>query len=290
LDVSLEHTTNEKADALTAADLTSARQSKQLENPEARYIPDESSAESGLPLLNSYAYSYQGVKTGDDPMFILSFWELPLPKRDIWEFIQLAPSEQAEFSGLSGIVRWENGEGLIHSVPYARATQGLKAVGMDGVAVHGVNRIFTVRYSRKRFQGNIAVIIPKDPSDFPAIWCFCASKLYGEAVRTIDQKVYVTNATLAKVPFDLERWKTYAKERYPSGLPKPYSDDPAQWIFHGHPCGSVIWDEGARATADGPLREDASGLQVAVCRLLGYRWPAELDPDMELSPDMSLSY
>ena len=42
-----------------------------------------------------------------------------------------------------------------------------------------------------------------------------------------------------------------AAERYPNGLPKPYSDDPTQWIFHGHP-----------AQSDAPL-------QVAVARLLG---------------------
>jgi hypothetical protein len=51
------------------------------------------------------------------------------------------------------------------------------------------------------------------------------------------------------------------------------------------PCGSVVWDDETRTTADGPPREDASVLQAAVCRLLGYRWPAELDPDMELAPE-----
>jgi len=55
--------------------------------------------------------------------------------------------------------------------------------------------------------------------------------------------------------------------KYPNGLPGPYSDDPTQWIFHGHP-----------AQSDAPL-------QVAVARLLGYRWPAEQDSAMELSDD-----
>ena len=35
--------------------------------------------------------------------------------------------------------------------------------------------------------------------------------------------------------------------------------------------------------ARGPLRTDGTALNVAVARLLGYRWPAELDPDMELA-------
>ncbi|PKN31577.1 MAG: restriction endonuclease subunit M, partial [Deltaproteobacteria bacterium HGW-Deltaproteobacteria-20] len=62
-------------------------------------------------------------------------------------------------------------------------------------------------------------------------------------------------------------------------------DDPTQWIFHGHPCGSVIWDEEEKRTVHGPLRIDANVLQIAVARLLGYRWPAELDEAMELAQE-----
>ena len=58
-----------------------------------------------------------------------------------------------------------------------------------------------------------------------------------------------------------------ASERYPNGLPKPYSDDPTQWLFHGHP-----------QPATDPL-------QVAVARLAGYRWPAETDAAMELADE-----
>jgi hypothetical protein len=47
----------------------------------------------------------------------------------------------------------------------------------------------------------------------------------------------------------------------------------------------VIWDEHAKWTAHGPLRTDDSVLQTAVARLLGYRWPAELDPGMELAAE-----
>ena len=40
-------------------------------------------------------------------------------------------------------------------------------------------------------------------------------------------------------------------EQIPQRPPRPYSDDPTQWIFHGHPCGSVIWDETGKWTANG---------------------------------------
>lgn len=88
-----------------------------------------------------------------------------------------------------------------------------------------------------------------------------------------------------KVPFDAKYWHKIAAEKYPSGLPKPYSDDPSQWIFHGHPCGSVLWDKNTKRTMSGSLRADAAVLQVAVARLVGYRWPAETDAEMELSDE-----
>ena len=113
----------------------------------------------------------------------------------------------------------------------------------------------------------IKAVIPKNIVHLPAIWCFCSSPEYNEAVRRIDQKLNVTNATLVKVPFDIDYWTKVAEERYPLGLPKPYSDDPTQWIFYGHPA------------------QSNESLQVAIARLLGYRWPAELDTDMELSDE-----
>jgi hypothetical protein len=48
-----------------------------------------------------------------------------------------------------------------------------------------------------------------------------------------------------------------AKQEYPNGLPRPFSSDPTQWLFNGHPKGS-----------DHPLH-------VTVARLLGYRWPRQ---------------
>jgi hypothetical protein len=138
-------------------------------------------------------------------------------------------------------------------------------------------------YVGDAYDNNVVAIVPRDPAHLPAIWCFCSSPEFNEAVRAIDQSLKVTNATLVQVPFDLERWQKVAEERYPNGLPEPFSDDPTQWIFHGHPTGSVIWDEQRKCTAHGPLRRDGTVLHVAVARLLGYRWPAELDPNMRLA-------
>ena len=141
------------------------------------------------------------------------------------------------------------------------------------------------RYTGEKFDNNTAVLGPLPAEELPAVWAFCSSPEYAAAVREFDQKLNVTNATLVKVPFDLDHWTRVASERYPNGLPKPYSNDPTQWIFHGDPCRSVVWDERTKLTAHGPTRFDHTVLQVAVGRLVGYRWPAELDPAMHLATE-----
>ena len=69
----------------------------------------------------------------------------------------------------------------------------------------------------------------------------------------------VTNRTLVKVPFDADRWRKVAEEAGP--LPEPWSDDPTQWL------------------SEGQLNVSAAPLQVAVARLIGYRWPEQAESD-----------
>ncbi len=264
LDASAPRTAQSKAECLLSAELKTVSQAGQLGNPDARVAFGEGSS---LPLLSSYADGLVGLQTSDDPMFIAGFWEVSEIDEAIWEPLQGTPEVLTEFAGASWLVRWEKGKGLLLSLPTARPTQGAKAMGRKGVSIHRMQILFPYRFAGERLHQNVAVIIPKDDAHFSAIWCFCSSPDYNEAVRKIDQALKVTNATLVKVPFDLAHWSEVAAERYPHGLPKPYSDDPTQWLFHGHP-----------QPATDPL-------QVAVARLLGYVWPAETDKTMELSDE-----
>ena len=283
IDASTPRTAVEKTEALRNGELVAVIQRRQLETPDARVTLYD---ETTFSLLNQYADGLVGLQTSDDPMFAAAFWEVAQINKETWEFMQTTPDIYTEqYAGQSRMVRWEQGKGLLLSLPTAYPTKGLKALGKPGIAIHRMGILFPYHYGKERFHQNVATIIPHDEYHVPAIWCFCSSPEYNEAVRRIDQKLNVTNATLVKVPFDLERWTQVAAENYPEGLPKPYSDDPTQWIFHGHPCGSVIWDEGTRWTIHGPRRTDPTVLQVAIARLLGYRWPAENDPDMELADE-----
>ncbi len=279
IDASAPRTAAGKAEVLRDGEVVAVSQQGQLGNPDARVALE---GHEDLPLLKKYADGLVGLQTSDDPLFVTAFWEHGTINKIIWELLQGTPSKLKIDAGSSWLVRWEQGTGLLLSLPTAYPTKGLKAVGRHGIAIHRMRCLFPYTYTKERFHQNVAVLVPKEDDHLPAIWCFCASPEYNEAVRRIDQKLNVTNATLVKVPFDLDRWTQVAKEKYPHGLPKPYSNDPTQWIFHGHPCGSVVWDEEKkRLEAASTLRTDATVLQVAVARLLGYRWPAEhaLTPD-----------
>ncbi|MBR4984890.1 MAG: N-6 DNA methylase, partial [Proteobacteria bacterium] len=279
LDVSAFRAPHEKAAALQTQPVQTVSQKKQLENPDARITLEE--GEGKVKLLSEYAEGLVGLQTSDDPLFVINYWEIDYINNMIWEYIQNSPDNIDDlkfYSGQTQLVRWEQGKGLLLSLPSAYPTKGLKALGKFGIALQRMRVILPYIYGKERFHQNVAVLVPHNPDHLAAIWCYCSSPEYNENVRMVDQALKVTNATLVKVPFDLERWQKVAEERYPHGLPKPYSDDPTQWIFHGHPCKSVVWDDEKKWTAFGPLRYDSTVLQVAVARILGYRWPFENGP------------
>ena len=277
VDVSEPRHTAEKAAQLLTAEIKSVEQAKQLENPDARVAFDEVQGD----LLEDYAISYKGITTGDDPKYRRTFWDFDEIHNGFKPF-QSTVNGQQNFGGCESVVWYNAMINPIQPGVYLRASE---AIGKRGLMVSQMRQLPVAQFSGNPFDTNAGALIPKEIKYLPAIWCFCSSPYYNEAVRQIDQSLKVTNATLVKVPFNLEHWTKVAEEKYPNGLPKPYTDDPTQWIFHGYPCGSVVWDENKKWTAHGPLRTDDTVLNVAVARLLGYRWPAELDANMELADE-----
>ena len=287
VDVSEPRTAAEKAAQLLKSKIKTVSQAKQLKNPDARVALEEA---EDIEILATIATGIKGITTNDDPLFVQKIWEQPWWSDD-WEYFQTTVRGNVFYGGMDQVFFYENGSGKMRALSAAqdrdrrRDRQGRNAWGKKGVAVSCMRVLPVSLYGATKFDTNVATIIPHEPSQLPAVWCFCSSGEYNEAVRRIDQKLNVTNATLVKIPFDLDRWTKVAEEKYPNGLPKPYSDDPTQWIFHGHPCGSVVWDKQRKWTTEGPLRTDDNVLQVALVRLLGYRWPAELDGAMELADE-----
>jgi hypothetical protein len=230
------------------------RQADQLSSPDARISVNPTSSDE---LLSRYADAYVGFQNGDTPRWVHNFWEHPADARE-WHLFQLTSDETQLFDGRHSVLKWENGNGELARSEQA-FVKGREAWGKDGVIIRHMGSLPAGLYLGDLFDQSSAAIIPKDVRNLNAIWSYCASHEYGENVRRIDQSLKVTNATLVKVPFDLEKWKTVARKNYPEGLPGPYSNDPTQWLFHGHPADVVI----------------GHALHVTLARICGFSWPAE---------------
>jgi len=263
LDVSEAPNATAKDEALKTAELRIGNQAEQLNNPDARVVIGENAKGE---LLSKYAKALQGIATGDFSCFGRLYWELEQIDNGNWIFQQTTFYETAEFVGKRNIIFWEKGKGVLCSSPYARV-QGLDSKLRMGIAVTQMASMSATLNVKTVFDNNSSVILPNKDEYLVPIWLYCTSDAYNKDIRKIDQKVSVTNATLVKVPFDLDYWQKVAQEKYPNGLPKPYSDDATQWLFHGHPQKAV------------------TPLHVATARLLGYHWPAEIDEKMELAEE-----
>ncbi len=264
IDLSITKTPTEKSTGLRTASLLLLDQLGQLKNPDARIVLGNISS---LEQLRRYADSRYGLRTGDGERLIKYFWEVADFANGDWRFHQSTVLKNEPFGGKSNILLWEHGEGGLHELASEgiASLQGGDAWGKKGVTVSLMRKLPVTSYEGTFFDNNCAVVWPLNEKDLPALWAFCSSPEFHDEVRRLDQSVKVTNATLIKVPFDVNHWRSVAARDFPAGLPKPYSADPTQWLFHGYP----------KASAD--------PLQVAVARLLGYTWPAESDNKMDLS-------
>lgn len=247
----------------------------------------------GEDILEETSSALAGIATGDSLRFYRGFWEVQNLNPN-YEFLHGAIEKTSHCGGLSQVVLWEEGKGALYNFVLSmkhlnsaaqRWKTGQEAWGKTGVSASRMGNIVRTIYRGSIFDQNVAVILPDNKVDLAAIWAYCESDEYINNLRHTNPNLAISSSTVAKVPFDLEHWTAVAEEQYPHGLPQPYSNDPTQWIFHGHPCGSVVWDEQSKRTAEGELRVDDSVLQVTVARLLGYQWPAELDADMELAAE-----
>ncbi len=247
-------------------------QAAQRRNPDARII---SESVDSADLLVESAVSPRGIVNGDNERWTRNVWEILSDER--WRPLQGAVTAHQIYGGRNLVIDWAtSGRGML------RPSRGNVAYGKHGVAISRMGNLPCSLYTGEFYDQNTAVVVPSDPSHTPALWAYCSSGVFVGRIRQIDSKINVTPVTLLKVPFDLAHWQKAAAVKFPNGLPEPESDDPTQWLFHGYPGGKV--DAACRQLSDEQKQQDAAtALQVAVARLLGYRWPAELDDKMRLS-------
>lgn len=260
LDVSAVEGAAAKGTAIPSARVALVSQRDQRLNPDARVTLSDSIISS---LLGEFVGSTEGLSTGDRDRFVRQFWEFDPISAD-WEFFQAAPSSNGQMDGFSEVVYWQDGRGVLSSFSGARV-QGHAAWGRPGILVGRMSTIRAGYYAGHLYDKSCVVLTPKRKAHLLPASAFCASPSFEVEIRRLDKKLGVATSVPLKVPFDLEEWEATASEQYPVGLPEPESDAPTQWLFHGRP------------------EDSTAPLQVAVARLLGYRWPAELDDKMRIS-------
>lgn len=247
----------EKAAALSTECLVERQQSEWLVNPNKRITVE---SVSSTAYLSAHTKPWQGVKTSDDDRFVCCFWELERVTPE-WRFYIRSLSD-GEFSGREHVLLWEDGTGQLRQLNASqsrdrkRDLQGAPAWGQLGIAINTAGRTISGFFLGEAFASEVVVLTGKQ-AVLASVLVFTRSTYFAEAIRKLDKRVSITTSTFSQVPFDLAHWEKEAAEKYPHGLPKPFSSDPTQWLFNGHPKGS-----------DQPL-------QVAVARLLGYQWPRQ---------------
>ena len=259
IDTSISKLVSEKASRLLTDDFKMIKQLDQIDNPDAKIILEESNDISEeVDLLKKVGNSFQGIKTGDDPRFKFCFWECCILEN--WRLTYGGPFTGCN-DGAHYILNWS------HSGSDFARYQGSKAFNKVGLYITNVGRIQVSNFISRPFTSEITVFIPNELTHLTSILSFLSSSDYEYELKKIDQNLAISTASVGNVPFDLEYWEQVAKNKYPTGIPQPYSDDAIQWIYHGNPT-----------LASNPL-------QVAMSRLLGYRWPAESDTEMELAEE-----
>jgi hypothetical protein len=241
-----------KARHLVNGEIVRVSQTTFQKNPDSRVLW-RSLADSAP--LGEVADSHQGIKTSDNPRFARQFWELPGLLRG-WRRVQSSPSRRDGYTGRTLVMFWEDGHGKITEVCQEGATfRGQAAWNRRGVAISEMGYRYATLYTGEIFDGSVIIVTPENEADAAALWAFVRSPEFEEQLAIVNPKLSVSTSSVVRVPFDLARWRVAAEGAGP--LPAPWSDEPTQWLFKGRPD------------------ESTEPLQVAVARLVGYRWPEQ---------------
>jgi len=263
IDLSDYKSPREKNEKIYAEQIKSIRQIDLIDNLEYRFSFELINKTN---LLSQYADCYEGISTGDTTRYIKVFWEINNIEKKLWSFLIGSVNSNQIYGGREQILFWEEGKGtLVNS--HGSFIKGSKAWVKNGVRITLMRNLSATFYSGELFDKNAGTLIPKQEKYLLPILSYALSGELKKEIRKFEKRIYVSVKTIQKAPFNLRYWENVAAQEYPTGLPKPYSDDPTQWIFHGH------------------FLKSEKPLQVALSRLLGYRWPAEYDVEMELSDD-----
>ena len=238
------------------------RQLHQLRNPSARLLRDSL---SNCNYLSEIVKSGEGCSTGDGDRYIRKFWEVIADDLDWIEFAKTS-SDTFKWGNQSNVLFWQKGMGELATSSAARI-QSTHLWNVGGILIGRTGSVkFAVHY-RGAFDKSCVKLCPIDAKYLAPIFTYAFGGELGKQVRKLDQRISISTNAVTQIPFDFDHWKQIASNAFPHGLPDPQSNNPSQRLFHGHPANTDL----------------STVLQVAVSRLIGYRWPPELDLEMRLA-------
>lgn len=254
VDVARRKSAWEKAAGMQVDALKWVNQRSQELGPDSRITAATS---SGIRLMEEKVMSIKGTTTGDDFRFKRAFWEFSSVP-DGWEVLQASSDGRRPYGGLEFVL---HSRALEANPQLGTRLQSRAAVGKRAVVINQARGLSAGLSIGTINDQNAGILLPDsdDPAALGALFGYCSSEEYRDNIHAIDREIKVTNATLAKVPYDEDRWRAHAVAK--GALPEPWSDDPTQWLFDGRP------------------ERSTEPLQVAVSRLLGCRWPEQRESD-----------
>lgn len=262
IDASNEATSSKKAAVLINGPALMVQQSVQLGNAESRILLQE--VKEGVSLSH-IADVYEGLSRGDSERFDRKFWEIGLPDGR-WRGLCESSKEEGLFSGRSTFFLWENGKGALSRSPGARI-QGLGAWDKDCVIVERTGS-FKARLSVGDVHAqNCVALVPKTKEHLATILSFAQSDDFRAQLKKLADKLILPTGVFLQTKLNPGSWSQTASIQFSSGLPEPASLSPKNWLFLGHPADCDAW----------------AAIHIALARLCGFRWPAEIDPSLRLS-------
>ncbi|TCJ72232.1 UNVERIFIED_ORG: hypothetical protein EDC92_1264 [Dietzia maris] len=213
--------------------------------------------------LDSIGQWYEGTKPGQTVRVTRSHWEVPGSVArgegdSKWTKLSSSPDGAGPYRGNAEVILKQR---YLDALIPESNNSGTAARGRTGVLVQKAGALHPAIYVGEVFDNNTFVFIPRDSADIAPLYAFVSSGEFAEQCRLMNQKLDVSIRTVGRVRYDRDRWRAASDED--SALLVQESSDPTQWLFRGAIVGST------------------SPLQVAVARLLGYRWPDQPDDGLD---------
>jgi len=256
INVSHSRKAYEKDTLLRVVSLNYVHQTAQLHNRNALISMEELKKST---MLSDYVTVHYGSKPGQTTRLTRFFWEFAQISSSSWMLMESSPHGPELYTGKSEICL------SLEKIHQYNITEfglcGKQAWGKQGIILSKMNTLPSSLYCGQFFDDNTYVLLPNDSKLIGPIFHFVRSEEYKTEVRKRNQKLVVDTSSMIDVPFDIEHWQKFADAAGP--LPEPYSNDPTQWLFKGNPIDST------------------EPLQVAMARLLGYRWPQQKSDNLD---------